>query len=59
MDWVRTMSKEILDYIEEHLIDIREAYDNADGADPEFHYYEGLIEAFEHLLAKFGRHDGA
>lgn len=50
---------EILDYIEEHLIDIREAYDNADGADPNFHYYEGLIEAFEHLLAKFGRDNDA
>lgn len=49
---------EILDYIEEHLADIKEAYDNCDGADYLFNYYEGSIETMEHLLAKFGRANG-
>jgi len=47
--------EEILNYIEEHLIDIREAYDSADDEDD---YYEGSIETLEHLLAKFGESDG-
>lgn len=46
---------EILNYIEEHLQDLREGYDNCDGADYMFNYYEGSIETLEHILAKFGR----
>jgi S-ribosylhomocysteine lyase LuxS involved in autoinducer biosynthesis len=49
------MVEEMLSYIEEHLMDVKEAYDNADDEDD---YYEGSIETLEHLLAKFGRnHD--
>lgn len=48
------MDQQILNYIEEHLVDIKEAYDNCDGADSDFHYYEGLIEGLEHILTKFG-----
>lgn len=51
------MDQQILNYIEEHLHDIREAYENCDGADSDFHYYEGIIQALEHLQAKFGGKD--
>ena len=47
---------EILDYIEEHLIDIKEAASMADDDDE---FYEGSIQTLEHLLAKFGRDNDA
>lgn len=46
---------EILDYIEEHLMDVREAHSALGEMGSELDYYEGSIETLEHLLAKFGR----
>ena len=44
----------VLDYIQSHVEDLLEDLEtNADRSD--YEYYEGAIEALEHILAKFGR----
>lgn len=56
------MNNEVLDYIKEHLLELQQAVEDANNDIPiqedEYYesdvWYEGAIDALEHVLAKFG-----
>jgi len=43
----------VLDYIQSHVEELRE--DLETNVDTDYEWYDGAIEALEHILAKFGR----
>jgi len=53
---------EVLDYIKEHVLELKQAVNDANNDIPiqedEYYesdvWYEGAIDALEHILAKFG-----
>ena len=56
------MEVEVLEYIKEHLLELRQAVEDANHDIPiqedEYYesdvWYEGAIDALEHILTKFG-----
>ena len=56
------MNNEVLDYIKEHLLELQQAVEDANNDIPiqedEYYeadlWYEGAIDALDHILTKFG-----